>query len=201
MYVPKVFREDDAARLHAFLRAWSFGLLVTADADRVPVATHIPFVLDEDGGRLIGHVARPNPQWQSFDGTRQALAIFPGPHAYVSPTWYATTPAVPTWNYAAVHAYGRPRVLEGVEAARDAVTRLVAVHDPAWPLADQPADFTAGMLRGIVAFEMPIERLEGKLKMSQNRPAADRVGVVRALRGGGAAERAVAELMDKVAPS
>jgi transcriptional regulator len=199
MYVPKAFREDDAARLHAFLRAWSFGLLVTADADGVPVATHIPFVLDEGAppqGRLIAHVARANPQWRALDGTRQALAIFSGPHAYVSPTWYATTPAVPTWNYAAVHVYGRPRVLEGVEATRDAVTRLVDVHDPAWPLADQPAEFIAGMLRGIVAFEMPIERLEGKMKLSQNRPAADRPGVIQALRAGGAVERAVADLME-----
>ena len=200
MYVPKAFREDDVARLHGFLRAWSFALLVT-DVDGVPVATHLPLVLDEHGApqaRLIGHVARPNPQWRSFDGTRQALAIFSGPHAYVSPTWYATAPAVPTWNYAAVHAYGRPRVLEGPEATRDAVARLVEIHDPAWRLADQPAEFIAGMLRGIVAFEMPIERLEGKLKLSQNRPAADRPGVVRALRAGGAAERAVAELMEGV---
>lgn len=198
MYVPKAFREDDVARLHGFLGAWSFALLVT-DVDGVPVATHLPLVLDDHAGseaRLIGHVARPNPQWRSFDGARQALAIFSGPHAYVSPTWYATAPAVPTWNYAAVHAYGRPRVLERPEATRDAVARLVAIHDPAWSLADQPAEFIAGMLRGIVAFEMPIERLEGKLKMSQNRPAADRPGVVRALRARGPGERAVAELMD-----
>ena len=202
MYVPKAFREDDVARLHGFLRAWSFALLVT-DVDGEPVATHLPLVLDERAapdGRLIGHVARPNPQWRAFDGRRQALAIFSGPHAYVSPTWYATAPAVPTWNYAAVHAYGRPRVLEGLDATRDAVARLVAVHDPAWRLADQPADFIAGMLRGIVAFEMPIERLEGKLKLSQNRPAADRPGVVRALRSGGAPGRAVAELMEELGP-
>jgi transcriptional regulator len=195
MYVPKAFREDDVARLHGFLRAWSFALLVT-DVDGVPVATHLPLVLDEGSEtRLIGHVARPNPQWQTFDGTRQALAIFAGPHAYVSPTWYASAPAVPTWNYAAVHAYGRPRVLEGPEATRDAVARLVALHDPAWRLDDQPTEFIAGMLRGIVAFEMPIERLEGKLKMSQNRPAVDRAGVARVLGAGGAAERAVADLM------
>ena len=198
MYVPKAFREDDVSRLHRFLGAWSFALLVT-DVDGVPSATHLPLVLDASAGpqgTLIGHVARPNPQWQTFDGTRQALAVFQGPHAYVSPTWYATAPAVPTWNYAAIHAYGRPRVLEGPAATRDAVARLVAIHDPAWSLADQPEEFVAGMLRGIVAFAMPIERLEGKLKLSQNRPAVDRPGIVRALRAGGAAERAVAELMD-----
>jgi len=199
MYVPNAFREDDVGRLHGFLRAWSFALLVT-NVDGVPVATHLPFVLDEHTsprGRLIGHVARANPQWRAFDGTRQALVIFSGPHAYVSPTWYATTPAVPTWNYAAVHAYGRPRVLEGIDATRDAVTRLVNLHDAAWRIDEQPAEFIAGMLRGIVAFEIPIERLEGKLKMSQNRPAADRPGVVRSLRAGGAAERAVADLMEE----
>jgi transcriptional regulator len=198
MYVPKAFREDDVARLHGFLRAWSFALLVT-NVDGESVATHLPFVLDGAGapqGRLIGHVARANPHWQSFDGTRQALAVFSGPHAYVSPTWYTTAPAVPTWNYAAIHVYGRPRVLEGPEATRDAVARLVTEHDPAWRLADQPAEFIAGMLRGIVAFEMPIERLEGKLKLSQNRPAADRPGILRALRARGEVERAVADLME-----
>ena len=198
MYVPRAFREDDVARLHGFIRAWSFGLLVT-DVDGVPTATHLPFVLDAEGaahGRLIGHVARANPHWQAFDGTRQALAVFGGPHAYVSPTWYATSPAVPTWNYAAIHAYGRPRVLEGADATRDAVERLVRQHDAAWHLNDQPAEFVAGMLRGIVAFELPIDRLEGKLKLSQNRPAADRPGIVRALRAGGEAERAVADLME-----
>jgi transcriptional regulator len=198
MYIPKAFREDDVARLHDFLRAWSFALLVT-DLDGVPSATHLPLVLDADDGeegRLIGHVARANPHWQAFDGTRQALAVFFGPHAYVSPTWYATAPAVPTWNYAAIHAYGRPRVLEGSEATRDAVGRLVQEHDPAWRLADQSAEYISGMLRGIVAFEMPIERLEGKLKLSQNRPAADRPGIVRALRAGGEVERAVADLME-----
>jgi transcriptional regulator len=198
MYVPKAFREDDVTRLHGFIRAWSFALMVT-DVDGVPAATHLPFVLDAaDGarGRLIGHVARANPQWQTFDGTRQALAVFGGPHAYVSPTWYATSPAVPTWNYAAIHAYGRPRVIEGADAARDAVERLVLEHDPAWRLADQPAEFVAGMLRGIVAFELPIERLEGKLKLSQNRPAADRPGILRGLRAGGEGGRGVADLME-----
>ena len=197
MYIPKAFREDDVARLHGFLRTWSFALLVT-NVDGVPSATHLPLVLDPTGttqGRLIGHVARANPQWQLFDGTRHALAVFSGPHAYVSPTWYATAPAVPTWNYAAIHAYGRPRVLEGAEATRDAVARLVQEHDPSWRLADQPAEFIAGMLRGIVAFEMPIERLDGKLKLSQNRPAEDHPGIVRALRARGAAEQALADLM------
>jgi len=198
MYVPKAFREDDVARLHGFIRTWSFALLVT-DVDGVPGATHLPFVLEAAAGpqgRLIGHVARANPQWQAFDGTRQALAVFGGPHAYVSPTWYATSPAVPTWNYAAIHAYGRPRILEGTEAARDAVERLVREHDAAWRLGDQPAEFVAGMLRGIVAFELPIERLEGKLKLSQNRPAADRPGILRGLRAGGKVEQALADLMD-----
>jgi transcriptional regulator len=196
MYVPNAFREDDVARLHEFIRAWSFALLVT-DVDGAPVATHLPFVLDTDGpgARLIGHMARANPQWRSFDGVRPALVVFAGPHAYVSPTWYATAPAVPTWNYAAVHAYGCPRVLDGLAARRDAVERLVAVHEAAWRLADQPEDFVAGMLGGIVAFELPIARLAGKLKLSQNRPAADRTGVVRALEAGGPSARAVADLM------
>lgn len=176
MYIPKAFREDDRTRLHAYVRAWSFALLVS-EADGDPVATHLPFLLDTARGplgTLIAHMARANPQWQGFDGARQALAVFSGPHAY-----------------------GRPRTLDEA-ATRDAVARLVEEHEgtrePRWRLDAQPERFVEGMLRGIVAFEIPIERLEGKLKLGQNRPPADRAGVVRALRGSPEG-RAVAELI------
>ena len=199
MYVPELFALSDPTQIRALVQRWPFATVITAGGLGL-VATHVPLVIaaSGDGGvdRLIGHVARANPHWQAFDGTRQALAVFSGPHAYVSPTWYATSPAVPTWNYAAIHAYGRPRILKGTEATRDVVERLVREHDAAWRLADQPAEFVAGMLRGIVAFELPIDRLEGKMKLSQNRPAADRPGVVRALRAGGEVDRAVADHME-----
>jgi len=114
MYLPKPFREDDPARLHALIRAHGFATLIS-ERDGEPFASHLPLLLDAERGprgTLLGHMARANPQWRSFDQGRAALAIFHGPHCYVSPSWYANAPAVPTWNYAAVHAYGRPRVLE-----------------------------------------------------------------------------------------
>src|SRR5688572_2480299 len=113
MYVPKHFSESDPETLTGIVAAYGFATLVT-DVDGAPSATHVPLLLEGNcapGGRLVGHVARANPHWRSFDG-RTALAIFHGPHGYVSPRWYATSPAVPTWNYAAVHAYGAPRVID-----------------------------------------------------------------------------------------
>ena len=120
MYIPKSFQVTDPEVLAAFIRAHSFATLVSA-VDGTPFATHLPLLLDQ--GTLLGHVARANPHWQAFDGQREALAIFHGPHAYISPTWYATGPAVPTWNYAAVHVYGAPRLIEG-EALAALVDRL-----------------------------------------------------------------------------
>src|SRR5712691_2090561 len=177
MYVPEDFREDHPAAVHALIRAYGFATLVTVDGG-VPFASHVPLLLDADRGphgTLLGHVARGNPQWRHF-GASPALAIFQGPHGYVSPSWYATAPAVPTWNYAAVHAVGVPHVLEDEAAVRALLARLVAVHEAPlpvpWTLA-LPADFEARMVRGIVAFEMPVDRLEGKRKLSQNRSGDD----------------------------
>ena len=111
MYIPKAFEVTDLSTLHEFIETYSFGTLVTVAGEQ-PVATRLPLILDRARGRngsLLGHVARTNPQWRSFDGDRQCLVMFDGPHAYISPSWYATSPAVPTWNYAAVHVYGIPR--------------------------------------------------------------------------------------------
>ena len=114
MYIPRHFHETDPARLFALMEQHRFALLVTSEGG-VPVATHLPLLVERDaarGDRLVGHMARANPQWRAFSEEREVLAIFEGPHAYVSPSWYAEQPSVPTWNFAAVHAYGRPRVLE-----------------------------------------------------------------------------------------
>ena len=186
MYTPAYSEIGDLATIHDLIDRFSFGTLVTAEAGR-PVATHLPFVLRREQGELgtlVAHVARANPQWRSF-GTVEALAVFQGAHAYVSPSWYASSPNVPTWNYAAAHAYGVPRVIEDPQEVRAALRELVDQHeaqrDPAWTMNDLPEDYLAGMTRGIVAFELPIARLEGKLKMSQNRTAADRAGATEAL--------------------
>ncbi len=202
MYVPNEFREDDVGALQALMQAYSFALLVTVD-DAGPFATHLPFLLDADRGpygTLVGHVARRNSQWRGFTAGHEALVVFQGPHAYVSPRWYTAARNVPTWNYAAVHAYGVPRPLEGEAATRAVVERLVAVHEAGaaapWSVADAPAEYISRLLGAIVAFELPITRLEGKLKLSQNKTDADREGVVAALRASGdPMQAAVATLM------
>jgi transcriptional regulator len=204
MYVPRHFDASDRAWCHARIETDPFGMLVSTDETGTPFVTHLPFLLDADReplGTLLGHVARANPQWRHFATGRPVLAIFSGPHAYVSPSWYEAHPSVPTWNYVTVHAYGVPVVIEGAEAVTALLTRLVATHeegrrDP-WRLESLPPDYLAGMLRGIVAFEIPIARLEGKAKLSQNRSATDRARVRSAL---GASDdevaRGVASLME-----
>lgn len=172
MFVPKHFSVEDRDALDEVIREYPFGLLIGPVADR-PFATHLPFLLD--GDRLLAHVARGNPHWQTMDGRTEMLTVFSGPHAYVSPRWYAGGPAVPTWNYVAVHVYGAPRIFADDRPVRALLDRLVHTYEGgAWTLGEQDADYVARMTRGIVAFEMPIARIEGKFKLSQNRPAEDR---------------------------
>jgi transcriptional regulator len=176
--------------LHDLIDAFGFGTLISAGADG-PVATHLPFLIDRNrgpNGTLVCHMARANPHWRTL-GSGPSLAVFLGPHGYVSPSWYAASPAVPTWNYAAVHAYGAPRLVEDSEGLRDIVMRLTARHEagrlPSWSVESLPPAFMANMMRGIVGIEIEIARLEGKRKLSQNRAAADREGVVAALNASG----------------
>jgi transcriptional regulator len=208
MYVPAHFDASDPAWCRDLIRREPFGVLVTVDAAGAPFATHLPFLVDEGPGplgTLLGHVARANPQWRDLAG-RPALAIFAGPHAYVSPSWYGTHPSVPTWNYVAVHAYGVPRLVEDPERVDALLGRLVATHEDGraapWRFASLPADYLGGMRRGIVAFEIPLDRLEGKAKLSQNRGAADRARVRAALAASGdPLARAVAALMPDGPPA
>lgn len=202
MYLPPHFEESRLPVLHDLIRQHSFGTLVTVQ-DGVPVATHLPFLLDPGRGAfgtLWGHIARPNQQWRGF-GRDEALVIFQGPHAYVSPTWYTTAPAVPTWNYLAVHAYGAPRIVDHPAEVQRGLDRLVAAYEgggeggyrPDWALA-----FTANLAKGIVAFEIPITRLEGKYKLSQNRPAGDQHAVAARLAASAdPTARAVGEVMQR----
>ena len=194
MYVPKHFAVEDRGALDAVIRANLFGLLV-GELEGSPFATHLPFLLD--GDRLLSHFARGNPHWKSIDGQTEMLAVFSGPHAYVSPRWYESEQAVPTWNYAAVHVYGAPRVIEDAGQVRELLDRLVVEYEgDAWSLEGQEADFTDRMSRGIVAFEMPIERIEGKFKLSQNRPDGDRRRVIAEFEKPGGGENAeLARLM------
>lgn len=206
MYVPKHFREDDLPTLHAVIRAAGLATLVSPTPDGL-LATHLPLLLDADQGpfgTLIGHVARGNPHG-GVDPAAESLAIFQGPDGYVTPSWYAakreTGKVVPTWNYVAVHAYGSVEVLDDPDRLLDIVTRLTNRHESArpapWAVSDAPADFVAGMLKGIRGIAMRITRIEGKAKLSQNRPAGDPQLVIEGLRADG--NDALADAMARVA--
>ena len=179
MYVPTAFHEDDPALLHDFMRRYPFALLVTV-RDGIPVATPLPFTLDAEGGALRAHLARANPQWRDLEGNAEVLIVFSGPHAYVSPAWYATSPNVPTWNYATVHAYGRARLLDS-EATFALLRESVAQFDPAPEELDLSEEHVRKAQAGVVGFEIALTRMEGKWKMSQNKTGGDREGVIAAL--------------------
>ncbi|MBN9118182.1 MAG: FMN-binding negative transcriptional regulator [Planctomycetes bacterium] len=199
MYVPPHFAETDLGKLHDFIERHSFGLLVSQLAG-TPFATHLPFLLERASGphgALIGHMARANPHWTELAG-QPVLAVFSGPHAYISPTWYESANVVPTWNYTAVHAYGSVTLLEK-GAARDVVARTVSHYESPMPQPwafDADSVFADRLLDQIVGFRLVIEKIEGKMKLNQNHPAERQEKVARALRAsGGADEIAVAELM------
>jgi transcriptional regulator len=205
MYIPAAFAETDLAKLHDFIEQNSFGLLVT-QVDEAPFATHLPFLLDRTGvpnGCLIGHVARANPQWQQAAG-QTALAIFSGPHAYISPSWYDADQVVPTWNYTAVHVSGGIEIIEDAAALLDMVQKFVRVYEQAmhrpWSL-DGAEVFVKRMLGQIVGFRIEIERIEGKWKLNQNQPIERRRNVVRALqKRGGENALAIAAMMHAMLP-
>jgi len=207
MYLPPAFKVDEIAEVRAMMRAAPLANLVTATADGL-FATPLPLLLDEsegEHGTLYGHVARGNPHWKATV-SGEAMAIFMGPDAYVTPAWYATKQetgkVVPTWNYAAVHAYGPIEFFEDADRLLDVVTRLTNIHeggrkDP-WFVTDAPEDFVRAQLRGIVGLRMPLTRIDAKRKMSQNRNAVDRAGVVAGLtERDDASDRAVAALVPK----
>ena len=206
MYIPPSNAEHDAGVIHDFIEANPLGALVTASAEGL-FATHLPFVLDRargPHGTLEGHVARANPHHRQALATAEALVIFTGPDAYVTPTWYPAKAehgrVVPTWNYVAVHAYGTLRFVEDRAFLRRHLEQLTERHEAGrelpWAVTDAPADYVAQLERAIVGVEIAITRLEGKWKMSQNRPAADVDGVVRGLAASPREEeRAVAEIV------
>lgn len=189
MYIPASFRQTDTAALHQLILAHPLGLLVTAGGGGL-MASPIPFLLYPDEGELgvlRAHLARANPHWQELPGLDQCLVVFQGPQGYVSPSWYPgkadTHKVVPTWNYAAVHAWGKPAVMDDPAWLRRQLDDLTALQEgqrpQPWAVADAPADFIAQQMKAIIGIEIPITRLEGKFKLSQNRPPADRAGVLR----------------------
>src|ERR1700761_9607276 len=212
MYTPKAFEVTDLARLHAAMKESGLATLVTNGPGGL-VATHLPLLLDESQGpfgTLRGHISRANTQWKDFDPQAEALILFLGLDTYVTPNWYPakqeTGRVVPTWNYAAIHAYGRLQFFEDAERLRAIVTELTERHEatfPApWQVSDAPANYIDAQLKAIVGFEFSIVRLEGKEKFNQNRSAEDRRGVIAGLQGlDDPGKTKVAELMEEIESS
>ena len=202
MYLPKHFEVTDKQSLVALIRDYGFATLVTSSSDAGLFASHVPILYWPERGAhgvLAGHVARANPQWRYFNPDHEALAIFQGPHAYVSPSWYQVKPAVPTWNYVAVHAYGTPRIIEDEPKLAEVLRATVEKYESGMPVpwtADLPADYKAAQMKAIVGFEIEVTRLEGKFKLSQNRKPEEVAGVIQALaQSENQTERELASLM------
>jgi len=187
MYIPPSFQIDDPLTLSAFMDANSFATLVTCDDQGVPFASHLPIRQFCEGTTcttLVSHMARANPQWKHFENNLELLSIFTGPHSYISPSWYSATRAVPTWNYAAVHVYGLPTILDDhnrvVSLLADTVDFYERSFDRPWP-GILPDDFRDKLINEIVAFEICVTRVEGKFKLGQNRSTSDIDSVYNAL--------------------
>ena len=202
MYIPAAFRESDTTKLHEFMRQHSFALL-TSHGERGLVASHLPLLIEPARGpfgTLVGHFAKANEQ--AADAGTEVLAVFSGPHAYISPTWYETPNTVPTWNYVAVHATGVLRLIDDKSKLADILEQIVARYEGSrpqpWPF-DAGTDFHQKLLDGIVGFEIEITRLEGKWKLNQNHPDERRQRVITALKeAGGEDNLAVAKLMEAI---
>jgi transcriptional regulator len=204
MYVPTAFNQSDLPTIHAFIEQHSFAVLCSTGEDGSPFASHLPLLLDRQPsphGALVGHLARANPQWRHADG-RSVLAVFSGPHAYISPSWYEAREVVPTWNYVAVHVTGTLRAIHAPKALLEIVQRFIAFYEAPrprpWEL-DTSGELLDRLLRAIVGFRIEISGIEGKWKLSQNKPIEARQKVCRALRQqGGEDAEALARLMEQI---
>ena len=201
LYTPTHFAVQDRALAAALVHAHPFATLITQGAAE-PVVTHVPLLLVEeaDTWHLLGHVARANPHWEAWGERRRVLAVFHGGDAYISPALYGTRKAVPTWNYAVVHAQGVVELWHGSERKEQVLKALIDRHDAAYRKQWDELDsaYREGMKGGIVAFAIAVERLEAKFKLSQNRPADDRARVLQAMRAGGDKEQALVRWTEQI---
>lgn len=202
IYLPKHFTVADRAQLRAVMDAHPFATLASA-GEGEPQFTHLPLVVREDGDRLtlLGHIACANPHGERLREGDPVVAIFNGPNGYVSPRWYTTREAVPTWNYVVVHAHGRLARVEDSAGKERILKALIDAHDPAYRAqwdVELSEDFRERMKGAILGLQIVVDRLEGKFKLSQNRPALDRANVLAAMEGGGEDERAMAAWMRRL---
>lgn len=182
MYIPKSFREEDLPTIHDLIERHNFGILFSI-VEGDPTATHLPFLLDRERGQygtLIAHFARANPHWKALDDSTTVLVVFQGVHDYISPVWYANQVTVPTWNYAAVHVYGKPKLIHETDQLRGLLQDLIDFHDHQWNPA-QAEEYIEARLQAIVGIEVEIERIEGKMKFNQNKSVDDQLSVIHHL--------------------
>ena len=201
MHIPIAFHETRTEVLHAFIRKHGFATLISHGAHGLNIS-HLPLLLNETGPKLLGHLARPNPHWHDFTTAVSVTAIFTGPHTYISPRYYTTRVAVPTWNYVNVYAHGRATIVEDPTKLASMLEQLTTAYEAdspnAWSMNELPTDMRQKLVTSIVGIEITIEKLEGKFKLNQNRPAADRASVIEALNASGNADdNAVAEMMQE----
>jgi transcriptional regulator len=184
MYIPKHFEEKDIKKLIEFMREFNFAVLISAH-DNKPTATHLPFIIEKAGEEIIlkSHMAKANPQWKSFEGKDEVLVIFSEPHAYISPSLYDHEKNVPTWNYVAVHAYGVPEIIlsenEVVSLLESMFDEFEKSYKDQWDNLD--TDYKNKLLKGITAFKIKVNKLEGKYKLSQNKTDAERGRIIKSL--------------------
>jgi transcriptional regulator len=186
VYIPKSFSEEDKEKLYSIIEQYSFAILFSQN-DGIPYATHLPFMIDAgrgESGTLIAHFAKANKHWRMLDEKQQVLVVFQGPHSYITPHWYKHKETVPTWNYAAIHVYGKPKLIHEPKRLREMVTRLTHLHedqtDGTWDRSNIESSMEIN-LKAIVGLEIPVERMEGKYKFNQNRSAEDQKGVMTAM--------------------
>jgi transcriptional regulator len=203
MYIPEYFKEIDPERISAFITGLSFGMLITSPSGGLPFVSHLPFLFDRYAGtqgKLFGHIARANPQWQHWVADTDALVVFQGPHAYVSPSWYSS-PGVPTWNYAVVHLYGKLRCIKSESALGALLEQLTRIHEAHMPTSCKSilaGEQRSKLLNMIVGFEIEITDIQAKFKLSQNRPLEDQQRVLEKLsQSSYQTETAVAKLMSE----
>ncbi len=199
MYLPKHFAIEDDRQAFDFIEQNNFGILVT-DIDHNMNANHIPFFLDREHGQLFGHFAKSNNQWRELENNKQVLVIFPGPHAYISPSWYVSENLVPTWNFAAVHIYGEAELLQSKDETYDVVKNLTQKHeagfDQPWTPDKVKPDVLESMLKAIVGFKINIKTIQTKAKLSQNRSGKDQTGAIEGLRKSGSEQEfTIAKMM------
>ena len=204
MYVPKINQVENRAALLAYMRAYSFAAMATSGAGGL-MATHMPFVIEEAGGQvtLLAHMAKANPQWRDFAGGGEALVIFMQPHAYVSPRLYDSRQNVPTWNYVAVHAYGRPVLIEERAAKIELQKKLIRQYDEAYlpQLAELPESYMDAKLGAIVSFSMAVTRIDARFKLSQEKNPAERERIAHEFEASGDSVAVeTAQLMRKHGP-